>query len=118
MFRVLRRYSLVNAYSGQKLFCEMGNQSFNVFYTGFPLILLGVLDRDVLASTVEAFPQASVVCAVFPRLGQWGFASSSSQRAAGVSNGVPCSSTRPACAATRTSTARSSGRGSRRGSPR
>jgi hypothetical protein len=66
MFRVLRRYSLVNAYSGQKLFCEMGNQSFNVFYTGVPLVLLGVLDRDVLASTAEAFPQASVVCAVFP----------------------------------------------------
>ena len=51
------RYALFNAMSGQKLFCEMANQGFNIFYSAFPILLLGVYDRDVSAATAMRYAQ-------------------------------------------------------------
>ena len=50
-------YAMFNAVSGQKIFCEMANQGFNIFFTAMPIILLGVYDRDVEAVTAEKYPR-------------------------------------------------------------
>jgi phospholipid-translocating P-type ATPase (flippase) len=43
--------------SGQKLNPEFGTQCFNVIWTFFPILILGVFDKDVNDDSSRAFPQ-------------------------------------------------------------
>lgn len=49
-------YTMFTGWSGQKLYVELGIQSYNVVYTGLPVLLMAVLDRDVSAKSAIRFP--------------------------------------------------------------
>lgn len=46
-----------NGFSGQKWFLELGTQSYNLLYTGLPILLLAVLDRDVQSEWALRYPK-------------------------------------------------------------
>lgn len=53
-------FTAQTGWSGQKFIVEYANQSYNLCYTGLPILLLAILDRDVdVASSLE-FPQLYV----------------------------------------------------------
>lgn len=49
-------YSFYTGWSGQKFYIELMAQSFNVLYTGLPILYLAVLDRDISAENCLRFP--------------------------------------------------------------
>ena len=42
--------------SGQKFYIEYANQTFNLIYTGLPIIMLSVMDQDVSSANAVRFP--------------------------------------------------------------
>lgn len=40
-------YTIVAAWSGQKFYVEAASQTYNIFYTGIPILLVAVFDQDV-----------------------------------------------------------------------
>ena len=50
-------FSFFAACSGQKVYPEAGLQCFNTWLTAWPIVLLGVLDRDVSDSMAMRFPR-------------------------------------------------------------
>ena len=50
-------YSAVTGFSGQKFFVELGTQSYNLFFTGLPVMLLMLYDRDVDQDLIYRVPQ-------------------------------------------------------------
>lgn len=49
-------YVLFTGWSGQKFFIELATQTYNLFYTGIPILLIAVLDQDVDADSAQRFP--------------------------------------------------------------
>ena len=50
-------FAFTNGFSGQKFFPELAIQSYNIVYTGLPIIALAVLDQDVSARLAVRYPQ-------------------------------------------------------------
>lgn len=50
-------YGFVSGASGSKLLWEIGTQVYNVFFTGLPIVILGVLDQDLPAEYGMKYPQ-------------------------------------------------------------
>jgi phospholipid-translocating P-type ATPase (flippase) len=55
-------FALTNGFSGQKMYTEAAIQFFNLFFTSLPIILMGVLDRDVQVSTSLRIPRLYLPC--------------------------------------------------------
>ena len=50
-------YSNSTGWSGQKFFIEMATQSFNLIYTGAPILVVAVLDQDIDSENAQRFPR-------------------------------------------------------------
>ncbi|CAE7403369.1 ALA3, partial [Symbiodinium sp. KB8] len=50
-------YVIFAGWSGQKFFIELATQTYNLFYTGIPILLIAVLDQDVDADSAQRFPR-------------------------------------------------------------
>ena len=50
-------YAFQTGFSGQKFYFEGGIQLFNIAYTCFPIMLLGVFDKDVEEKIILKYPQ-------------------------------------------------------------
>jgi len=50
-------FTIQTGFSGQKVYSEYGIQVYNVYVTAFPIILLGIFDRDVTNKYSKQFPQ-------------------------------------------------------------
>jgi magnesium-transporting ATPase (P-type) len=44
-------------FSGQKFYVEYGNQTFNLLFTGLPILLLGVYDYDIFQENALKYPK-------------------------------------------------------------
>jgi len=53
---LLSRYTILTGWSGQKFYVEPASQTFNLVYTGPPILILGLLDQDVSADDAQRFP--------------------------------------------------------------
>lgn len=53
-------FSVFTGFSGQKFFIELAVQSFNLMYTGIPILWLGVLDQQFSAQNALRFPMLYV----------------------------------------------------------
>lgn len=49
-------FTIMAGWSGQKMYVEAGTQAYNLLYTGLPVLLLTVFDRDVSRRSALAFP--------------------------------------------------------------
>jgi len=49
-------YTVVAAWSGQKFYVEAASQTFNLVYTGLPILVAAVYDKDVSADNALKFP--------------------------------------------------------------
>jgi magnesium-transporting ATPase (P-type) len=50
-------FQFYNGFSGQKWFLEYGTQTYNLIYTGLPVLLMAVLDRDLDAEWSLRYPK-------------------------------------------------------------
>jgi phospholipid-translocating P-type ATPase (flippase) len=50
-------YAFQTGFSGQKFYFEGGIQLFNIAYTGFPIMFLGIFDKDVNEDMLLKYPQ-------------------------------------------------------------
>jgi len=50
-------FAFQTGYSGQKYYFEGGIQLFNIAYTGFPIMFLGIFDKDVDEGMLLRYPQ-------------------------------------------------------------
>ena len=55
-------FAWLNGFSGQKIYTEGGIQLFNLIFTSFPILLLGVYDMDVEPKAVYENPQLYEGC--------------------------------------------------------
>lgn len=49
-------FSIFTMWSGQKFYIELATQTFNLVYTGLPILLVAILDQDVDAECAQLFP--------------------------------------------------------------
>jgi len=49
-------YAWANGFGGQKFFPEAGIQLFNMVYTAFPIVLVGIYDQDISADFAQNYP--------------------------------------------------------------
>ena len=49
-------YSVYTGWSGQKYYIELATQTFNLIYTGWPIVILALFDQDVSAEMSIKFP--------------------------------------------------------------
>eukprot|EP01138_Halocafeteria_seosinensis_P011049 gb/GECG01011285.1/.p1 GENE.gb/GECG01011285.1/~~gb/GECG01011285.1/.p1 ORF type:complete len:1420 (+),score=171.01 gb/GECG01011285.1/:1-4260(+) len=50
-------YSLYNGWSGQKFYVEYGTQTYNLIYTGLPILIFAILDQQLDSETLLKFPE-------------------------------------------------------------
>eukprot|EP01138_Halocafeteria_seosinensis_P005193 gb/GECG01005310.1/.p1 GENE.gb/GECG01005310.1/~~gb/GECG01005310.1/.p1 ORF type:complete len:1477 (+),score=206.05 gb/GECG01005310.1/:1-4431(+) len=50
-------YSMFTGWSGQKFYIELATQTFNLIYTGLPILLVAVMDQDIDAENAQLFPR-------------------------------------------------------------
>ena len=55
-------FAFFNGFSGQKYYTEGGIQLFNVVFTSIPILVLGVIDRDLSYTTVSKYPKIYQDC--------------------------------------------------------
>ena len=55
-------FAFINGFSGQKYYTEGGIQLFNTVFTSIPILVLGVLDRDLAYNTVSKYPRIYQDC--------------------------------------------------------
>lgn len=55
-------FAWLNGFSGQKIYTEAAIQLYNLVFTALPIILCGIYDMDVDASTIYRFPQLYTPC--------------------------------------------------------
>ncbi|CAK4487562.1 unnamed protein product [Aphanomyces euteiches] len=56
LIMTLFMYSFLNVYSGQTMYESYLIVGWNVFYTFFPILVLGIVDEDISAETVLKYP--------------------------------------------------------------
>ena len=49
-------YTLYTGWSGQKCYVELSTQSFNLIYTGLPILITGIWDQDLPADVTLTYP--------------------------------------------------------------
>ena len=55
-------FAFFNGFSGQKYYTEGGIQLFNTVFTSIPILVLGVIDRDLSYNTVIKYPRIYQYC--------------------------------------------------------
>lgn len=66
--------SIYTGWSGQKYYIELATQTFNLVYTGFPVLLLGLFDKDIDDESCMRFPSLYKDGPAGKRLNHWVFA--------------------------------------------